>query len=75
MSEKAEILNEIIEEKIEENPEKPIEFFTLAIRFALDTICGIFKSICITRTFEYLFITILYFRNVNGCKHECSKES
>ena len=41
MSEKAEILNEIIEEKIKENPGEPIEFFQLAIRCALDIICGI----------------------------------
>lgn len=42
MSEKADILNQIIEETINANPGKPIDFFELAIGCALDIICGIY---------------------------------
>ena len=41
MSEKAEILNKMIEKEIEVNPDKPIEFFLYATRCTLDIICGI----------------------------------
>ena len=40
MSEKAEILNQIIEEKIKQNPNEPIDIFKLALKCALDIICG-----------------------------------
>ena len=44
ISEKAEILNQIIEEEIKKNPGKPIEFFSLAVRCTLHIICGIYRE-------------------------------
>lgn len=41
MSEKAEILNQVIEEGIKKNPGKPIDFFYFSNRCALNIICGI----------------------------------
>ncbi|XP_033222769.1 cytochrome P450 4C1-like [Belonocnema kinseyi] len=39
MSEKAEILNQVMEEEIKKNPGKPIDFFDFANRCALDILC------------------------------------
>ena len=46
ISKKGEILSSIIDSHIQNYPNKPINFYDLAVKFSLDTICNTVMGIC-----------------------------